>query len=129
MTCDRCDECDELIARENLLPGDEEAIGAHLASCAACARRAEREARLADAVVAASMAVGRVRRTFRRAVSGLLAASLLTCLILSLRLARRPAETVYVLSGDATGVVLTGPGVSRRVESPGPRARPKGERL
>lgn len=121
MTCDRCDE---LIASESLLPGDEEAIGSHLVSCAACARRAERDARLADAAVIASLAVGRVRRTFRRAVSGLLAASLVTCLILSLRLARGRAETVYVLRGDATGVVLTGPGVSRRVES-----RPGGARL
>jgi len=77
--------------------------------------------------VAASAAVGRVRRAVRRAVSGLLAASLVTCLILSLRLARRPAETVYVLRGDATGVVLSGPALSRRVESPG-HVRYRGDR-
>lgn len=74
------------------------------------------EALLADSLVAAAAA----RRRFeaRRRVAGriLIASSLLVVAVLGVRLSTRP-PIVYVIRGDSTGVVLTGPGVARRAES------------
>jgi hypothetical protein len=73
------------------------------------------EARLADALVVAVATAGRFERRRRRAARALFAGSLLLAAVLGLRSAVRPA-TVYVIQGDSTGVVLTGPGVARRLE-------------
>lgn len=73
------------------------------------------ETRLADALVAAALAVRRFERRRRLAGRALLAGSLLFAAVFGLRSAVRPA-TVYVIQGDSTGVVLTGPGVARRIE-------------
>ncbi|MBK8596675.1 MAG: hypothetical protein IPP07_10290 [Holophagales bacterium] len=108
---------------------DDEALSAHLQECPACASTARSDARVADSLVAAASAARRYRGARRRAVSGLLAASLVTVALLAVQLARRPApRPVYVLQGDETGVVLTGPGVARRAESLAPRTPRKGDR-
>lgn len=62
----------------------------------------------------------------RRRLGALLVAVVLAGAAL---LARRPApvEARYVVTGDSTGIVLTGPGVARRSEAVWPPARPKGE--
>ena len=73
------------------------------------------ETRLADALVVAAMSAGRFERRCRLAGRGLVAGSLLVAAVFGLRSAMRPA-TVYVIEGDSTGVVLTGPGVARRIE-------------
>lgn len=108
---------------------DDEALSAHLRECPACASTARSDARVADSLAAAASAVRRYRGARRRAASGLLAVSLVTVALLAVQLARRPApRPVYVLQGDETGVVLTGPGVARRAESLAPRAPRKGDR-
>lgn len=85
------------------------------------------EARLADALVVAAMSARRFERRRRLAGRALIAGSLLVAAAFGLRSAVRPAA-VYVIRGDSTGVVLTGPGVARRTEStPAPLAR-KGDR-
>lgn len=97
---------------------DDAPLVAHLDACPACASAARRDALLADPLVAAHVSVGRFLRARRAAASGLLATSLLAVALLAAALARRPAvEPVYVLRGDETGVVLTGPGTVRRAES------------
>lgn len=73
------------------------------------------ETRLADALVVAAMSAGRFERRSRLASRALVAGSLLMAAVFGLRSATRPA-TVYVIQGDSTGVVLTGPGVARRSE-------------
>jgi hypothetical protein len=73
------------------------------------------EARLADALVVAAMSARRFEKRRRLAGRALVAGSLLVAAVLGLRSAVRPA-TVYVIQGDSTGVVLTGPGVARRLE-------------
>jgi hypothetical protein len=78
--------------------------------------KANEEARLADALVAASAAVRRYESRRRAAGRLLIASSLLLAVVLGMRLRIRPAP-VYVIRGDSTGVVLTGPGVARRVET------------
>lgn len=109
---------------------DDTALAAHLAACPACARVARRDALLADPLVAAQAAAGRFRRTRRKAASGLLAASLAAVALLAVALARRPEPpVVYVLEGDETGVVLTGPDLVRRAESLPPPRPMKGDRL
>lgn len=108
---------------------DDEALAAHLQECPACSSTARSDARVADALVAAASAVRRYRGARRRAASGLLAASLVTVALLAVELVRRPApRPVYVLQGDETGVVLTGPDVARRAESLAPRIQRKGDR-
>jgi hypothetical protein len=84
------------------------------------------DAPLADALVAATAAVGRYESRRRTAGRILLAASLLVAAVLGLRPKARPA--VYVIHGDSTGVALTGPGVARRVEAPPPLGPGKGDR-
>jgi hypothetical protein len=85
------------------------------------------EARLVDALVAAAMSARRFQRRRRLAGRALLAGSLLLAAVFGLRSAVRPV-TVYVIQGDSTGVVLTGPGLARRTEtSPAPPIR-KGDR-
>jgi len=85
------------------------------------------EVLLADALVVAAMSTRRFERRRRLAGRVLVAGSLLVAAVFGLRSAVRPA-TVYVIRGDSTGVVLTGPGVARRTEStPAPLAR-KGDR-
>jgi hypothetical protein len=107
---------------------DDEALSAHLQECPACASTARSDARVADSLVAAASAARRYRGARRQAVSGLLAASRHRR-TLAVQLARRPApRPVYVLQGDETGVVLTGPGVARRAESLAPRTPRKGDR-
>jgi hypothetical protein len=79
--------------------------------------------------VAAASAVRRYRSARRRFSSGLLAASLVAVALLAVQAARRPEpRPVYVLQGDDTGVVLTGPDLVRRAESLAPRAHGKGGR-
>jgi hypothetical protein len=108
---------------------DDEALAAHVRECPACSSTARSDARVADALVAAASAVRRYRGARRRAGSGLLAVSLATVALLAVQLARRPApRPVYVLQGDETGVVLTGPDVARRAESLAPRTQRKGGR-
>jgi hypothetical protein len=95
----------------------DDALLTHLASCAACAARASRDARVADALVAAVATRQRTALLVRRAGAAALAASLLLSVGLSVRSLRQPPPRVlYILRGDATGVVLTGPGVFRRSE-------------
>jgi len=108
---------------------DDAALAAHLDECGRCARAARADALLADPLVAASGAARRFRRARRRAAAGALAASLLAVAVLAVQLARRPEpRPVFVLRGDETGVVLTGPDVARRAESlPQPPPR-KGDR-
>ena len=108
---------------------DDAALAAHLDECGRCARAARADVLLADLLVAASGAARRFRRARRRAASGALAAFLLAVAVLAVQLARRPEpRPVFVLRGDETGVVLTGPDVARRAESlPQPPPR-KGDR-
>jgi len=109
---------------------DDSALSAHLAACPACSSAARRDALLADPLVAAQASVLRWRRARRTAASGLLAASLVAVALLSVALARRPEPpTVFVLQGDETGVVLTGPDLVRRAESLPPSRPMKGDRL
>lgn len=83
------------------------------------------EVRLADALVVAALAARRFERRCRLAGRALLAGSLLVAAVFGLRSAVRPV-TVYVIQGDSTGVVLTGPGVARRAETM-PAAHPTGK--
>jgi hypothetical protein len=108
---------------------DDEALAAHLEACPTCAEASRAHAHVADSLVAAASAVRRYRGARRRAASGLLAVSLVTVALLAVQLVRRPApRPVYVLQGDETGVVLTGPDVARRAESLAPRTPRKGDR-
>ncbi len=87
----------------------------------------EREALLADSLVAAASAARRYESRRRIAGRSLIASSLLLAAVLGIRLSTKPA-IVYVIRGDSTGVVLTGPDVARRSEStPAPPIR-KGDR-
>ena len=109
---------------------DDAALSAHLSTCPACASTAQRDALLADPLVAAEASVLRWRRARRTAASGLLAASLLAVAFLAVALARRPeSPTVYLIQGDETGIVLTGPDLVRRAESLPPPRPSKGDRL
>jgi len=109
---------------------DDAALSAHLSTCPACASTAERDALLADPLVAAEASLLRFRRVRRQAASGLLAASLVAVALLAVALARRPEPpTVFVLQGDETGVVLTVPDLVRRAESLPPPRPTKGDRL
>lgn len=86
------------------------------------------EARLADALVAAATRAHRFERRRRLAGRALVAGSLLLAAVFGLRPAAKPS-TVYVIQGDSTGVVLTGPGVARRVEGASVPSLPrKGDR-
>jgi hypothetical protein len=108
---------------------DDEALAAHLEACPACAEASRADARVADPLVAAAAAAGRFRAARRRTASGLLAASLLAVAVLAVQVARLPEpQPVYVLQGDETGVVLTGPDLVRRAESLAPRVPGKGDR-
>ncbi|MCM3878264.1 MAG: hypothetical protein NEA02_17835 [Thermoanaerobaculia bacterium] len=73
------------------------------------------ETRLADALIVAALAARRFERRRRLAGRALLAGSLLVAAVFGLRSAVRPVN-IYVIQGDSTGVVLTGPGVARRIE-------------
>lgn len=108
---------------------DDEALAAHLETCPTCADASHTDARVADPLVAAATAARRFRMARRRASSGLLAASLVAVAVLTVQVARRPEpRPVYVLQGDETGVILTGPDTARRAESLAPRAPRKGDR-
>jgi hypothetical protein len=76
----------------------------------------DEEDRLADALVAAAASVRRYESRRKAAGRLLIASSLLIAAVLGLRPGSRPAA-VYVIRGDSTGVVLTGPGVARRAET------------
>lgn len=117
----RCPRFDDL---------DDAALSAHLADCPICAATAGADARFADPLVAAAASAGRFRAVRRRTASGLLAASLVLAAVLAVQLARRPVSpVVYVLQGDETGIVLTGPDLVRRAESLPPPRPTKGDRL
>lgn len=108
---------------------DDGALEAHLAACAACAARAHADARLADPLVAATCTVRRWRRVRGRVASDLLATSLAAVAVLAVQVARRPEQRpVFVIQGDETGVVLTGPGTARRAESLPPPPSKEGDR-
>jgi hypothetical protein len=123
-----CDQYRELSAKDAVPEGDEISLACHLETCLPCRDRAEREALVADAIVAAAAARGRFHRRVRRAGTTALAASFLLAGVLAVRLARKPATEVrYVIRGDSTGIVLTGPGIERRGETLPPPTR-KGDR-
>ncbi len=108
---------------------DDTALTAHLAACPACASTAGADVRLADPLVAAASSVRRFRRLRHQTASGLLAASLVAVAVLGVQLVRRPEpRPVYVLQGDETGIVLTGPDTVRRAESLAPPSSRKGDR-
>ena len=86
-----------------------------------------REALLADSIVAAAATARRYRRRRRVAGRALVASSLILVAVLGVRLKTRPS-IVYVIRGDSTGVVLTGPDVARRSESTPSRPIRKGDR-
>ncbi len=124
-----CLEFDTLAARDVLGDDEERALVAHLDACAACAARTAREAELADAAVHASASVGRFRRRTRTAGAFALAAVLVGAFVLVRRPEPPPRVVVrYVIRGDATGVSLIGPGISRRSEVR-PLPQRKGDRL
>lgn len=127
MTID-CPVARELIQRERLTPDEDAALGAHLGTCRNCLEETDRLAPAADSIVAAAASASRFRRAAGRATKVILAASLLAAIGFALRPAR-PPERVYVIRGDSTGVVLTGPGVERRSETiPPPPPLRKGDR-
>ena len=108
---------------------DDEALAAHLEACPTCADASRADARVADPLVAAATAARRFRVARRRVSSGLLAASLVALAVLTVQVARRPEpHPVYILQGDESGVVLTGPDTARRAESLAPRTPGKGDR-
>jgi hypothetical protein len=108
---------------------DDEALASHIQECPACSSTVRSDARVADSLVAAALAVRRYHGARRRAASGVLAVSLVTVALLAVQLARRSEpRPVYVLQGDETGVVLSGPDVTRRAESLAPRTPRKGNR-
>ena len=122
-----CDEARLLWAVERGEPSDDAAVASHLDSCPACARVAARDAVLADSLVRATAAASRFRTARRRAGTLLLAATVIGAFALS-GPGLRP-RAVYVIRGDASGVTLTGPGISRRGETiPAPPAPRKGDR-
>lgn len=127
MTID-CTVARERIRQEGLAPDEEAALGAHLVTCASCLAEADGFAPVADSIVAAAASADRYRRTAGRATKVVLAASLLAAIGFALR-PNSPSERIYVIRGDSTGVVLTGPGVERRTETtpPLPTVR-KGDR-
>jgi hypothetical protein len=125
MTCDRYRE---LSTKDFIQEVDERLLADHLDACPLCRDRAARDAFFADPVVAAAAAHGRFHRRVRRAATSALAASILLAGALAIRLARKPeSEVRYILRGDSTGVVLTGPGVERRGETLSPQPK-KGDR-
>ena len=85
------------------------------------------ESLLADSLVAAAAAARRFEARRRVAGRVLIASSLLAGAVLCVRLGTRPS-IVYVIRGDSTGVVLTGPDVARRTESTPVRRFHKGDR-
>lgn len=121
-----CEEAERLIACERIPLEEEILLGRHVAECARCGAEETRAAVLADPVIAASADARRARARIRRAGAALAAASLILAFALALR--GRRVETVYVIRGDSTGVVLTGPGVQRRSETIPPRLHRKGVR-
>jgi len=86
-----------------------------------------REALVADSLVAAAAAARRFETRRRVAGRVLIASSLLAVAVLGVRLNTRPS-VVFVIRGDSTGVVLTGPDVARRTESTPVRTSHKGDR-
>lgn len=86
-----------------------------------------RETLLADSLVAASAAARRFDSRRRVAGRVLVASSLLLSVTLGMRIRAR-ATTVYVIRGDSSGVVLTGPGLARRTESVPARPARRGGR-
>lgn len=124
-----CLEIDALVLRDVLSETEERALVEHLDACPACTARTARDAELADAAVHASASVGRFRRRTRTAGAFALAAVLVGAFVLVRRPEPPPRVVVrYVIRGDATGVSLTGPGVSRRSEVR-PLPQRKGDRL
>lgn len=115
MTID-CTVARGLMRREHLAPDEDAALGSHLGTCAPCLEGGNDLAPVADSIVAAAASAGRYRRIAGRATKVFLAASLLAAIGFALRPAR-PSERIYVIRGDSTGVVLTGPGVERRSET------------
>ena len=85
------------------------------------------ESLLADSLVAAAAAARRFEARRRVAGRVLIASSLLAVAVLGVRLNTRPS-VVFVIRGDSTGVVLTGPDVARRTESTPIRTSHKGDR-
>lgn len=125
-----CDRYRELVERDTVPEEDGASLARHLAGCPSCRLHSERDALLADAVAAAAASRGRFQRRIRRAGTAALAASILLAGVLAIRLGRRPqTEVRYVIRGDSTGIVLTGPGVERRGETLPPPSPAKGDRL
>jgi anti-sigma factor RsiW len=124
-----CDLFQELSSRDRLTPEEDSLLARHLSGCPACTSCAAEDAALSDALVEAAAAVSRFRRLRRRSTSLLVAASVILSAAVAIRSAVAPPRTVYVIRGDSTGVVLTGPGVARRAERvPAPVPARKGDR-
>lgn len=124
-----CDDAERALHSEIDDDRADAALSSHLDGCAACRRRLEPDARVADALVAAAHAADRVAAMRRRSGSVALAASLAAVAVLSVRLASRPRPEIrYVIRGDPSGVVLSGPDLARRAETVRPPRR-KGDRL
>lgn len=119
MTTIDCTSARGLLRQERVTPGEEALLGAHLSACDGCRQGADRLAPLSDSLVAAAASAGRYRRAARRAVAVALAASLFAVIGLALR-PSRPPDRVYIIRGDSSGVVVTGPGISRRGETISP---------
>jgi hypothetical protein len=85
------------------------------------------EAYLADSLVAAAAAARRFEARRRVAGRALIVSALLGLAVLAVRLGTRPS-LVYVIRGDSTGVVMTGPDVARRTECTPARPSRKGDR-
>lgn len=124
-----CDELTRLLAVEAPSDADDERLARHLDVCPRCIGSELAEARLADALVQAHLAAARFHAARRRVASALLAASLLGAIVLARRIAPDlPFRVAWEIRGDATGVVLTGPGQWRRGEAPSAPPAPKGDR-
>ncbi len=87
----------------------------------------QREALLADSLVAAAAAARRFEARRRVAARAFIISALLAVAVLGVRLGTRPS-TVYVIRGDSTGVVMTGPDVARRTECTPASPSRKGDR-
>lgn len=111
-----CDEFREMSSKDRLRPEEDALLANHLSACSACASEADNDAAISDALIAAAATVSRFRRVRRRATSLLVAASVILAATVALRSAFTPPRTVYIIRGDSSGVVLTGPGIARRTE-------------
>lgn len=124
-----CEELTRLLAVEAPSDADDERLARHLDACPRCVGSSLAEDPLADALVQAHLAAARFHAARRRVASALIAASFLGAIALARRTAPDlPVRATWEIRGDATGVVLTGPGQWRRAEAPPDPPAQKGDR-